>query len=70
MVHPDHQNRGIGARLMHAIEECFREVPRFEIFTGEKSARNIHLYQRLGYRIFRTARLTDKVTLVYMEKQG
>jgi ribosomal protein S18 acetylase RimI-like enzyme len=69
MVHPDYQNRGIGTRLMHAIEEQFRLVSRFEIFTGEKSLRNIHLYHRLGYSIFRTARLTDKVTLVYMDKQ-
>jgi len=70
IVHPDHQNRGIGARLMHAIEGLFDGVARYEIFTGEKSQRNIHLYQRLGYSIFRTRRLTDKVTLVYMEKQG
>jgi GNAT superfamily N-acetyltransferase len=70
IVDPDCQNRGIGTRLMQAIEECFRGVPRYEIFTGEKSRRNLHLYGRLGYRIFRTARLTDKVTLVYMEKAG
>jgi ribosomal protein S18 acetylase RimI-like enzyme len=70
IVHPDHQNRGIGARLMHAIEGLFGGVSRYEIFTGEKSQRNIHLYQRLGYRIFQTRRLTDKVTLVYMEKKG
>jgi ribosomal protein S18 acetylase RimI-like enzyme len=69
IVHPDYQNRGIGTRLMLAIEDRFRGASRYEIFTGEKSLRNIHLYQRLGYRIFRTSRLTDKVTLVYMEKQ-
>jgi GNAT superfamily N-acetyltransferase len=68
VVEPDLQNRGIGTRLMHAIEAQFPDASRYEIFTGEKSQRNIHLYGRLGYHTFRTSRLTDKVTLVYMEK--
>ena len=53
---------------MRAIEAHINAVRRYELFTGERSARNVHLYQRLGHRIFRTARLTDKVTLVYLEK--
>ena len=68
IVHPDYQNRGIGTRLMHAIEAHFNAVQRYELFTSERSTRNLYLYQKLGYRAFRTARLSDKVTLVYLEK--
>jgi ribosomal protein S18 acetylase RimI-like enzyme len=70
IVHPDYENRGIGTQLMHEIERHFAQARRYEIFTGEKSERNIRLYQKLGYQIFRTQRLTDKVTLVYMEKEN
>lgn len=70
IVHPAFQGRGIGTRLMKEIEGYFGQVNRYEIFTGDRSERNVSLYQKLGYRIFRTERLTDKVTLVYMEKKG
>jgi ribosomal protein S18 acetylase RimI-like enzyme len=68
IVHPDCQNRGIGAQLMQAIETRFNTAQRYELFTSDRSARNLYLYQKLGYQAFRTARLTDKVTLVYLEK--
>ena len=70
IVHPDFQNRGIGAKLLRAIEERFAQAGRYELFTGEKSERNLYFYQKWGYRIFRKEELTDKVTLVYLEKKG
>jgi ribosomal protein S18 acetylase RimI-like enzyme len=68
IVHPDCQNQGIGTQLLRAIEARFNTVQRYELFTGERSTRNLYLYQKLGYHTFRTARLTDKVLLVYLEK--
>ena len=68
IVHPDWQNRGIGTRLMNEIEEHFHRARRYELFTGEKSERNRYLYQKLGYRIVRTERLTERVAIVYLEK--
>ena len=38
---------------MKAIEACF-QPERFELFTGSKSDNNIHLYQKLGYTIYKT----------------
>jgi N-acetylglutamate synthase-like GNAT family acetyltransferase len=70
IVHPDFQNRGIGAKLLHEIEGCFAQARRYELFTGEKSERNLYFYRKWGYRIFRKERLTDKVTLVFLEKKG
>ncbi|MCX7746647.1 MAG: GNAT family N-acetyltransferase [Clostridia bacterium] len=70
MVHPLYQNRGIGSRLMKEIENHFKFVDRFELFTGFKSDKNIYLYQKLGYRIFKTEEVNDKLKLVYMEKMA
>jgi len=52
MVHPDHQRQGIGAALLHALEDRFPTAHRFELFTGHKSEDNIRLYQKLGYAEF------------------
>jgi ribosomal protein S18 acetylase RimI-like enzyme len=68
MVDPSCQRQGIGGQIMQAIEARFPSARRYELFTGEKSAGNIRLYERLGYRIFRRERLTEKVVLVFMEK--
>jgi ribosomal protein S18 acetylase RimI-like enzyme len=67
-VHPDRRRRGTGAALMAAIESSFGEVSRFELFTGERSEGNIRLYRGLGYAEFKRERLSDSVSLVYMEK--
>ncbi|NVN89756.1 MAG: GNAT family N-acetyltransferase [Desulfuromonadales bacterium] len=53
MVHPDFQGWGIGSRLMEAMEARFPTAQSWELFTGEMSLRNIHMYEQLGYRIVR-----------------
>ena len=69
IVHPDFQNQGIGTKLMSEIERIFNHCERFELFTGDRSERNLHLYQELGYKTFKTAKITDHTTIVYMEKR-
>ena len=68
IVHPNHQGRGIGTALMASVELCFGQVQRFELFTGNKSDRNIHLYERLGYKIFKNAKINENLSFVFMEK--
>jgi ribosomal protein S18 acetylase RimI-like enzyme len=68
IVHPDVQNQGIGTALVGGIEEHFSDALRFELFTGDISERNLHLYGKLGYRIFATESLSEKVTIVLLEK--
>lgn len=70
IVHLDFQNRGIGTRLMGRIEEVFKEAQRFEIFTGHKSERNLHLYEKLGYQRFKTVKANEKLTIVFLEKHN
>ena len=69
IVHPDVQNRGLGTRLMAEIERTFCQAQRFELFTGHKSERNLYLYRKLGYRPFKQEKVSDALTLVFLEKQ-
>jgi ribosomal protein S18 acetylase RimI-like enzyme len=67
MVKPDSQNKGIGTRLMQAIEEHFRMADRYELFTGHRNARNLYLYRKLGYREFKRVPVNDLIILVYYD---
>jgi len=68
IVHPDCQNCGIGTRLLDAAEKQFPDAERFELFTGCKSVKNLHIYQKCGYRRFRSQAVSDKLTLLFLEK--
>jgi len=70
IVHPDYQNRGIGTRLMNDIERIFNGCKRFELFTGDRSERNLRLYQKLGYRILKTSKITDRTNILFLEKKA
>jgi len=68
IVHPDYQNQGIGTKLMDKIEACFDNCKRFELIAGHKSVKNISMYRKRGYKIFKKERFSDNLYLVYMEK--
>lgn len=68
IVHPEYQNKGIGTKLLQEIEKVFDYVTRYELFTGHKSQKNLYLYEKNGYRIFRRQQVTYDLTLVFMEK--
>ena len=68
MVHPDFQNQGIGTKLMQKIENLFDTCKRLELFAGNKSKKNIMLYEKLGYNTFKTEKINENISLVYMEK--
>jgi ribosomal protein S18 acetylase RimI-like enzyme len=69
IVHPEHQNRGIGAQLLQQIEAAFPHVQRFELFTGHRSERNLYLYGKLGYVEFKREPVSDTLTIVFLEKR-
>ena len=64
IVKPEYQNKGIGTKLMEAIEQHFRFGNRYELFTGHKSTQNLHLYQKLGYYEFKRVLVTISVLKV------
>ncbi len=68
IVSPEFQNLGIGTRLLTEIEKRFRNSIRYELFTGDRSKKNIYLYQKSGYRIFKSEKQSANVNIVYLEK--
>ncbi|WP_010250943.1 GNAT family N-acetyltransferase [Acetivibrio cellulolyticus] len=67
IVHPDYQNRGIGKKLVGAIEKCFGGV-RYELFTGHLDEKNLSFYSKLGYKTYKTECVSDELKLIYLEK--
>jgi ribosomal protein S18 acetylase RimI-like enzyme len=43
MVNPSHQNQGIGTALLSAVESFYPHM-RYELFTSDKSNKNLSLY--------------------------
>ncbi len=68
IVDDEYQNQGIGTTLLKSIEKEFSHVTRYELFTGKRSDKNLYLYYKSGYRIFREEELNEKTTIVFMEK--
>ncbi|BCG60758.1 GNAT family N-acetyltransferase [Paenibacillus sp. URB8-2] len=70
IVHPDFQNRGIGTRLLREVEQVFKECRRYELFTGHKSKKNLYLYGKNGYQVFKSQVINEKLTMMYLEKMN
>ncbi len=70
IVDPGFQNAGIGSQLLQEIEGRFDHVDRFELFTGYKSEKNLYLYKKIGYKVFKKEKVSEKLTLVFLEKQN
>jgi N-acetylglutamate synthase-like GNAT family acetyltransferase len=68
IVHPNYQNKGIGRKMMEAIEARFAKCNRYELFTGEKSLKNLSFYNKTGYTEFQRKQVSEKITLVFLEK--
>lgn len=68
IVDPSHQGQGIGTQLLQAAESFWKDVCSFELFTGNRSERNIELYKRHGYTIIRTEMMTTDIGLVFLQK--
>lgn len=65
-VHPDEQGKGIGTRLIRALE-TLNPAQRYEISSSIRCPRNISLYEHLGYVPFQTI-LTETNGFVSLEK--
>jgi GNAT superfamily N-acetyltransferase len=55
------QGQGLGPRLLAHAEALAREqhLPRLRLYTHEKMAKNVALYQRLGYAVDRLEPVAD-----------
>jgi len=70
IVHPYFRSRGLGKRLLQAIEGRLVDTGarRFQAFTWYRSSRNISLYTRAGYQIVKMEEAQEDMVYVYMEK--
>jgi ribosomal-protein-alanine N-acetyltransferase len=68
IVVPELQHQGVGRRLL-ATMEALHPGCRFELFTGHLSQRNLELYEKAGYKPFKTVRVGERESLIYLEKQ-
>ncbi|HEX8932793.1 MAG TPA: GNAT family N-acetyltransferase, partial [Pseudonocardiaceae bacterium] len=68
-VSPDWQGRGVGSRLLDEIEnQPDLGVDRAALFTGHRSAGNLRLYARHGYREERREKVHERLVLVHLTK--
>jgi GNAT superfamily N-acetyltransferase len=70
VVHPDHRRQGLGTALMAAIERAYPDAATYELFTGERSERNLRLYHRLGYAPAGRQVVSPRLALVLLRKPG
>lgn len=70
IVHPEWQNNGVGTRLMLRIEAKYLKVGYYELFTGWKSKKNIHVYEKLGYEVFGDGAYQNDVKILNMRKRS
>jgi len=70
IVNPLYQNLGIGKKLMMTVERHFLEAKDYDVFTGDKSKRNIFFYKKLGYKPFKYEKVSEKRQRVFMRKPG
>ncbi|HEX6359885.1 GNAT family N-acetyltransferase [Actinophytocola sp.] len=69
VVAPDVQGMGLGRRLLLAVEARVpASVRTFALFTGDRSASNLGLYRKLGYKRVREERVADTLSLIHLEK--
>ncbi|MGN8550985.1 UNVERIFIED_CONTAM: GNAT family N-acetyltransferase [Microbacterium sp. SLM126] len=69
-IAPDVQGRGIGSRLLEAVERRGREAGcrEAELFTGSLSEANLRLYARTGYRETTRVEGDDGIEQVFLRK--
>lgn len=67
MVHPTKQNQGLGKLLLLTLEKHYPTL-RYELFTSDKSAKNLTFYTKNGYQEFKRKVINDELTLIFLEK--
>ena len=65
---PEYQGNGLGSCLLQELEKnC--PAPRLELFTSNKSLRNLCLYERNGYTRCAEKAVSPALTLIFLEKK-
>jgi GNAT superfamily N-acetyltransferase len=68
VVAPEAQGRGLGARLLRAIEDTHPQVERFELTTNMIMVGNVRFYLRHGYEVVEQIQHAPTIRLAFMRK--
>ena len=68
VVAPEAQGRGLGARLLAAIEAAHPQVERFELTTNMIMVGNVRFYLRHGYEVVEQVQHAPTIRLAFMRK--
>ncbi len=68
VVSPDLQGRGLGARLLAAIEAAHPQAERFELTTNMIMVGNVRFYLRNGYEVVEQLQHAPTIRLAFMRK--
>ena len=68
VVAPEAQGRGLGARLLKAIEHAHPRVDRFELTTNMIMAGNLRFYLSQGYEVVEQVQHAPTIRLAFMRK--
>lgn len=64
----DHQNKGIGKKILGMIEDKFLPTKNWTLYTPYLNFRNQHFYEKLGYQKIDEVQVTNKLRLFKYEK--
>lgn len=69
IVDENYRNHGLGKKLLAVAETLVGDkVKRYELFTGFRSEKNLHIYTHAGYKEFKREQVNDGLTMIFLEK--
>ena len=70
LVEPSHHGQGIGASLLHAVEQQHPGIECFELTTNTLVPGNVQFYERRGYKVNELTKYGAIIVLAQMSKQA
>ena len=67
MIHPDYRRKGLAQILLNEVDNIYPNIIK-ELYTCTKSWTNIRLYEKVGYKQYKTVEENSGLSFVYMRK--
>lgn len=67
-VDPECHNMGIGTKALEYIERTFPDARFWTLITPKDNLRNVHFYEKMGFKNAAERKHSDRLTLIRFEK--